>query len=114
MKLHPRHVIAAVVVLPALLAVDAARAADEEAARALARQSGCFKCHAVSKKMDGPSYKEVAAKYRGKPDAQARLTEHITSGKKVKLEDGSEEEHKVVKTKDPAQIRNLVDWILSL
>ncbi len=51
--------------------------------------------------MDGPSYKEVAAKYRGKPDAQARLTEHITSGKKVKLEDGSEEEHKVVKSKGP-------------
>ena len=91
-----------------------ARAADEEAARALARQSNCFKCHAVDKKKEAPPWREVAAKYKDKPDAEAKLINHITSGEKVKFEDGHEEEHKIVMSKDPAQIKNLVDWILSL
>ncbi len=89
-------------------------AVDEEAAKALARQNGCFKCHSVSKKMDGPSYKDVAAKYKGKANAEARLIEHITTGEKAKFEDGHEEEHKIIKTKDMGQIKNLVNWILSL
>ena len=91
-----------------------AKAADEEAARALARQSNCFKCHSVEKKKEAPPWKEVAAKYKGKPEAEAKLIHHITSGERVKFEDGHEEEHKIVASKDPAQIKNLVDWILSL
>jgi cytochrome c len=91
-----------------------ALAADEEAARALARQSNCFKCHSVDKKKDGPAWKEVAAKYAGKPDAEAKLTTHITSGEKAKFPDGHEEDHTIVKSKDPKEIKNLVDWILSL
>ncbi|HYM34898.1 MAG TPA: hypothetical protein VET48_05840, partial [Steroidobacteraceae bacterium] len=54
------------------------------------------------------------AKYKGNPDAEAKLIYHITSGEKVKFEDGHEEEHKIVKTKDQKEIKNLVDWILSL
>jgi cytochrome c len=96
------------------LAARPALAADEEAAKTLARQSNCFKCHAVDKKKEAPAWKEVAAKYKGKPDAIEKLTYHITSGEKVKFEDGHEEEHKIVKSKDPAQIKNLVEWILSL
>ncbi len=88
--------------------------ADESAARTLARQSNCFKCHAVDKKKDGPAWKEVAAKMKGKPDAEAKLTKHLTTNPKIKLEDGSEDEHPAVKSKDPAAIKNLVDWILSL
>jgi len=92
---------------------NAVHAVDEEAARALARQSGCFKCHSVSKKIDGPAYKDVAAKYRGKPNAEARLIEHITTGEKAKFDDGHEEEHKIVKSKDMNEIKNLVNWILA-
>jgi cytochrome c len=91
-----------------------ASAADEAAARALARQSNCFKCHAVDKKKDAPPWRDVAAKYKGKPDAEAKLIHHITSGERVKFEDGHEEDHKIVASKDPAEIKNLVDWILSL
>ena len=89
---------------------------DVEAAKALARQNNCFKCHAVEKEKDGPSYKKVAEKYKGKDNAEARLMEHITSGEKAKFPDGHEEEHKIIKTdppKDMAQVKNLVDWILS-
>jgi len=90
-----------------------APAADATAALALARQSNCLKCHAVDKKKEGPSFQEVAAKYKGKPGAVDRLTQHITSGEKAKFDDGHEEEHAIVKTKDPAQIKNLAEWILA-
>lgn len=92
-------------------------APDVEAAKALARQNNCFKCHSVEKEKDGPAWKKVAQEYKDKPDAEARLIHHITSGEKAKFPDGHEEEHKIVQTSPPddnAQIRNLVDWILSL
>lgn len=38
----------------------------------------------------------------------------VTSGEKVKFPDGHEEKHKTVKTSNPAEIENLVHWILSL
>jgi cytochrome c len=85
-----------------------------EAAKTLARQSNCFKCHAVSKEKEGPAWHDVAVKMKDKPGAEARLTTHITSGEKAKFPDGHEEEHPIVKTKDKAAIKNLVDWILSL
>jgi cytochrome c len=91
-----------------------AMAADAGAAQALAQKSGCFKCHGVDKKKDGPALRDAAAKYKGDPDAQQRLVYHITSGEKVKFDDGHEEEHKKVKSNDPNEIRALVDWILSL
>lgn len=89
-------------------------ALDADAAQILARQNGCFKCHAVDKKKEGPPFREVAAKYRGKPNAEERLITHITSGEKAKFPDGHEEEHKIIKTKDPVKIKNLIGWILSL
>jgi len=98
------------------LLAPAAYAVDADAALALARQNNCLKCHAIDKDKDGPAYKKVAEKYKGKPNAEARLIEHITSGEKAKFPDGHEEEHKIVKTnppKDMAQVKNLVQWILS-
>ena len=44
-----------------------------EIAEALAKKSGCLKCHSVSQKKDAPSYKSIAEKYKGKPDAEATL-----------------------------------------
>lgn len=97
-------------------AIPMAHAADDEAAKALAKQNNCLKCHSVEKDKDGPSFKKVAEKYKGKATAEARLVEHITSGEKAKFPDGHEEEHKIVKTspvKDMAQVKNLVQWILA-
>ena len=85
---------------------------DVSAAEALAKKSGCLKCHAVDKKKDGPSFKETAAKYKGKPDAVDKITKHITTSPKIKV-DGVEETHDALKSKDPKEIRNVVDWILS-
>ena len=94
----------------------AAFAIDEGSAKKLAKKNDCTKCHAVDKDKKGPGYKKVAAKYKGKDgaEAEASLTKSITTGPKVKLTDGTEEDHKIIDTKDPAEIKNLVQWILSL
>lgn len=97
-----------------LLAVPAAHAVDAAAGEALAKKEGCLKCHAIDKKKDAVSLKEVAKKYAGKPDGEAKILNQITAGVKVKMEDGTEEEHKTVKTKDKGEISNMIQWILSL
>jgi cytochrome c len=89
-------------------------AADAVAAQDLAKASGCFKCHGVDKKKDGPALRDAAAKFKPNADAEDKLVYHVTSGERVKFPDGHEEEHKKVKTNDPKQTKNLVEWILSL
>ena len=117
---HTQNLIAVLAATAALALSATARAdVDVEKAKELARANNCFKCHSVEKEKDGPAYKKVAEKYRApdkKAGAEARLITHITSGEKAKFPDGHEEDHKIVKTdppKDAAQIKNLVDWILS-
>ena len=46
----------------------------------LAQKSGCFACHSIDRKLVGPSWKEVAAKYRGQKDAEARLVAKVAKG----------------------------------
>jgi cytochrome c len=87
---------------------------DAEAAKALAKRNDCFKCHALDKTKKGPSYKKIAAKYKGKADGEEKLIKNFTTSPKVKLEDGTEEEHKAIDTKDMKEMKNLAQWILSL
>jgi cytochrome c len=94
------------------LAAGVQAAPDADAAQSLARANNCFKCHSVEKKKDGPSFKSTAMKYAGKADAEAALVRHLTTGEKAKFPDGHEEEHKVVRAKDPAEVKNLAEWIL--
>jgi cytochrome c len=108
-------------ILPLLVAIFAAQgvsnrllAADAVAAQDLAKASGCFKCHGVDKKKDGPALRDAAAKFKTRDDGEDKLVYHVTSGERVKFPDGHEEEHKKVKTSDPKQTKNLVEWILSL
>lgn len=98
----------------AFAALTPAHAAiDADAAQALAKKNDCFKCHAVDKTKKGPSMKKISAKYKGKPDGMEKGIKNITTVHKVKLEDGTEEEHKIIDTKDQAAIKNLVEWMLS-
>ena len=48
--------------------------------QALAQKKNCMACHAVDKKLVGPSYKEVAAKYGKDKDAVKKLAEKIIKG----------------------------------
>lgn len=94
------------------LASSPAWSADDAAAEALARKSGCLKCHGIDKKKDGPALTEVAAKYKGKADSEQKLYTHLTTSPKVKI-DGNEEDHEQLKTKDPGEIKNVIQWVLS-
>ena len=87
-------------------------AADADAAQALLKKNECTKCHAVDKDKKGPSYKKVAAKYKGKADAEKSLEKNLTTNPKVKLDDGTEEEHKALKA-DAGAMKNLIEWILA-
>jgi cytochrome c len=90
------------------LAPVAALADDAEA---LAQKSGCLACHAVDKKVVGPSYKEVAAKYRTDKDAQARLEKKVKAGGQGVWGQIPMPPNSIV---SDADIKTLVKWILSL
>lgn len=55
-------------------------ALSEADALALAKKSGCLVCHAIDRKVVGPAWKDVAAKYRGDAGAEARLMDKIAKG----------------------------------
>lgn len=88
-------------------------AVDAAAAQALAKKNDCFKCHAIDKTKKGPSYKKIAAKFKEKKLGEKDAIKQMTEGYKVKLEDGTEEEHKIIDTKDPKALSNLAQWIMS-
>ncbi|MCB5186275.1 c-type cytochrome [Methylobacillus gramineus] len=80
-------------------------------AEALAQKNGCLACHSVEKKMIGPSYKEVAAKYKGDKGAEARLVEKVKAGGSGNWGAMPMPPHAHVKDED---IKTLVHWVLSL
>jgi cytochrome c len=104
MKSCPAGLLRLVTMAFALASSMSAFGVDADAAKALIKANGCSKCHSVDKEKDGPSFKATAAKYKDKPDAQQAIVTHLTTGP-----DG----HAVVKAKDPAEVKNLADWILS-
>lgn len=93
------------VVMLGMLAAFPALASEE-----LAKKYACFACHATDKKMVGPSYKDVAAKYRGDKDAAAKLAQKVKNGSQgvwgtVPMPPNS--------TLPDADLNALVKWILS-
>ena len=101
-------------ILLALASLSPVHAAvDAAAATKLGKKNDCFKCRAVDKTKKGPSYKKIAAKYKEKKLGEKDAIKQMTEGKKVKLEDGTEEDHKIIDTKDPKELSNLAQWILS-
>lgn len=66
----------ALLILAASTVVSLPALADE----ALARSKNCMACHAVDKKLVGPSYKDISAKYAGDAGAAARLAAKIQKG----------------------------------
>lgn len=65
-------------ILCVLLSVCASNAAM--ANLQLAKDKNCMACHAVDNKLVGPAYKEVAKKYAGQKDAEAKLANKIIKG----------------------------------
>ena len=95
----------------ALATLAAALAATPALANeALAQKSGCMACHAVDKKVVGPAYKEVAAKYKGDAKAEAMLVDKVKKGGvgtwgQIPMPPNA--------TVSDADIKTLVKWVLS-
>jgi len=67
--------------LPVLIAAAAALLASPAWADAqLANKKNCLACHQVDKKLVGPAYKDVAAKYAGDKEAADKLAQKIMKG----------------------------------
>lgn len=81
-------------------------------AEALMKTNKCNSCHHPTKTKSGPSLAKMAEDHKGDAEAEAKLIKQMTTGPMVKNEDGEEEEHKIIKTKDEAQLKNLAQWIL--
>ena len=67
----------AIVAASSMLVTAQVNAAD---ASALAQKSGCLACHSIDKKVLGPAYKDVAAKYKGDKTAEAKLVAKVKAG----------------------------------
>jgi cytochrome c len=96
--------------LVALVALTAAFAGPAFANADLAQKKNCLACHAVDKKVVGPAYKEVAAKYASDKGAAAKLTEKVMKG-------GVGAWGQIPMPANPqvteAEAKTLVAWILS-
>jgi cytochrome c len=99
-------VILANVATAAALAASLPAAANEQ----LAQKYGCLACHQVDKKLVGPAYKDVAAKYRADKGAEARLVDKVKKG-------GVGVWGQIMMPPNPsvpdADLHALVKWILS-
>ncbi len=100
------------IALASLLLAGQANAADADAAKALAQKSGCLACHSIDKKVLGPAYKDIAAKYKGDKTAEAKLIAKVKAGGSgvwgpMPMPANSPQ------VKD-ADIKTIVQWILTL
>ena len=96
------------ILVASVLAIVAA--APAWADQALAQSKNCMACHAVDKKMVGPAYKDVAAKFGGQKDAEATLAKAIIEGSKGVWGPVPMPPNKVTE----AEAKQLVTWILSM
>lgn len=91
----------------ACLVLAGAARADEK----LAQASGCTACHSVDKKLVGPAFKDVAAKYRDNKGAEDALVKKVKAGGQGVWGDVPMPPNGHVKDDD---IKKLVHWVLSL
>jgi cytochrome c len=89
------------IAMASVVALTAAGVAQAQDGAALAQKSGCMTCHAVDAKKLGPSFKDIAAKFKGKTD-----NEVVAASKGAKA-------HASSKVSD-ADLQALAKWILTL
>ncbi|HVP88616.1 MAG TPA: c-type cytochrome [Casimicrobiaceae bacterium] len=84
---------------------------DMASGTAMMQKDGCAACHAIDKKIVGPAYQDVAAKYKGDKDAAAKLVQKVKAGGSGVW--GSVPMPPNAQVPD-ADIKALVSWILTL
>ena len=85
-------------------------AGQSQADEALAKAKNCMSCHALDKKLVGPAYKDVAAKYKGDAKAPAMLATKIKTGGKGAWGEIPMPPNNVT----PEEASKLAAWVLSL
>ncbi len=93
----------------ALLTLSGVASANE--GQALAQKNACMSCHGVDKKIVGPAFKEVAAKYAGDKTAPDRLVAKVKTGGKGVWGQIPMPPNPQVKSEEAAKI---IAWVLSL
>jgi cytochrome c len=88
--------------MAAVLAAGVMTAGVANASSELATKAGCMNCHAVDTKKMGPSFKDIAKKFKGNATAQADITAKLKSGKG----------HPAVKASDD-DLKAIVTWVLA-
>ena len=94
----------------ALALAGAAFAIPAQADEALAKKHNCLACHTVDKELVGPSYKEIAKKYKGQ-NVAAQLEQKVKKGGQGVWGPVPMPPNAAV---PDADIKKLVDWILKL
>ena len=82
----------------------------------LAKKDGCTECHSIDKKLIGPAFRDIAAKYKDDGRARSALVEKVRKGGKgnwTEVTGGVPMPPHSPRLSD-ADIRRLVDWVLSL
>ena len=95
----------------ACVAGGAHAALDNTTAEAMMKKDGCAACHAIDKKIVGPAYVDVAAKYKGDKKAEAMLIEKVKKGGVGVWGQIPMPPNAAVKDED---IKTLVKWVLAL
>jgi cytochrome c len=106
-----KFTVALIAAAAAAMIATGAHAADAKAAEALAKTSGCLACHTTDKKLVGPSYKEIADRYRKDKGAPASLAQKVKAGGKGTWGDIPMPPNAHIKDPD---IKTMVEWILSI
>lgn len=91
-------------------AAGGAQAVSQDEAQALMKKHNCSSCHAIDKKLVGPSYKEVAEKYKGDADAEQKLVDKVVKGGSGVWGPVPMPPHPTVPKED---IQAIVDWIVT-
>ena len=105
-------VLLSTIAVAGMLLAGSVNAANADAAKALAQKNGCLACHSIDKKVLGPAYKDVAAKYKGDKTAEAKMIAKVKAGGSgvwgpMPMPANSPQ----VKDED---IKTIVQWILTL
>lgn len=99
-----------VVTVQAVLAADLPPASSPADAMSIARKNACMGCHAVDRKLVGPSFQQIAGKYKGDAQAPARLETKVRNGGSGVWGVLPMPSHPSM---DGADIRKVVGWILA-
>jgi cytochrome c len=101
----------------ASLLLAGAAVADE----ALSKAKGCVSCHTIGNKLIGPTYKDIAKKYTGQKDGEAKISQAIIKGTPFPGGVGWQKEGKAAMAYmppkanvNPDEAAKLTKWIISL